>query len=276
MKNKYNIVIRTYQVENLLNGSLFKLPGVVDSNYVRILVHNDNPDNKEQFLDIIDKFTQLYPEYWVEIIQETENKQMFMTNLECISKLAELDEMGEEYEWTYFLDDDDWLINDITNYKPNYRYASYVTNHYKNGEYAGTYPVYWWRIYKTNDLKSLLNYKNEIVQGLINVTGSTKYTRTEDKLLLLLVNELVFHHITYHINIDKLLLSNWIKEEFKSPEVLLTSDPIFQYNFVQKVVNNYNTEDLSTEDYYNNLCLKVLVEINRLTRRSDREEAKVD
>ena len=49
---KLNLLIRTFVISNLYL-SLFDIPNKISSSFVELYVHNDNPDAKEEFIQVI-------------------------------------------------------------------------------------------------------------------------------------------------------------------------------------------------------------------------------
>ena len=184
---KLNLLIRTYIVENL-HTSLFSLPNVFSSDDVDIYVHNDNPIVID-FNRIIEKFQLQYPDYNININQEKENQDMFMSYLNSIEFI------DENNYWTMLLDDDDTICNrDILDFLESNKgenvcvqYAIY--NIFKGAKQSTFF--HWHRIYPTNQLKKIFENKDVIVRALLKHNKSTKFNKLEDELMFNVIQTLL-------------------------------------------------------------------------------------
>ena len=97
MMNKINLVILTYNLENL-KLSLPRL-NLIDLDY-NIIIHNDNPEvtlDESHVECIKDRGP-------IKLLNESENQGMFMSRIRCI------DYLSDDAKWTMYLDDDDLLF----------------------------------------------------------------------------------------------------------------------------------------------------------------------
>ena len=204
---KLNLLIRTFVISNLYR-SLFDIPNKLKSDLVELYIHNDNPNAKEEFIKVIEEFTNKYPDYTIHTIQEEENQQMFMSQFNMIPYY------NEDNEWTMLLDDDDQLHEDFEQNvhlifsNPHDVCLQYKCKIVSNSRIAnGIYQ--WHRIYPTEMLKEFYTHKDEVVQYLIEATGSTKLSYWEDEIFCRLcgiftgvLTKLFDHYVIYFNKYD--------------------------------------------------------------------------
>lgn len=184
---KLNLLIRTFVISNLYL-SLFDIPNKISSSFVELYVHNDNPDAKEEFTQVIEEFTNKYPDYIIHTIQEEENQQMFMSQFNMIPYY------NKSNQWSMLLDDDDQLHSDIesklnlifsTSPKVCLKYRCIVQ---KNDLQTSAWYL-WHRIYPTEVLNQFYEKKDQVIKYLIDSIGTTKLSYWEDEIFCKLCNK---------------------------------------------------------------------------------------
>lgn len=203
-----NLLIRTYVVNNLYI-SLFDIPNKINSDNVEIYIHNDNPNNISLFNTIIKDFQLKYPDYKLNVIQESENQDMFMSYLNSMNYL------NSNNLWSMLLDDDDTLcdfnkigifdfLENIDNVCVKYKIYT-IKDSIVDSNYFS-----WHRLYPTKILKKIYKHKQLIVKALLIHNKSIKFNKLEDELMyriIQLINpiktitfkkELVNYSLYYH------------------------------------------------------------------------------
>lgn len=221
-----NLLIRTYVVSNLYH-SLFDVPNKIPNDKVTIYVHNDNPEQKLEFIEIIQKFKQQFPNYQLVSIQEDINQHMFMSYFNSIP-FIDLNNY-----WTMLLDDDDQLEqfdDDVWQFLSNQKSKCICIqfkekSHWENALLGAVRPKICWcqyhRIFPTEILKQVYEYRDVLQSLLIKNNRSTKFSTFEDKLMLNIVETITkISTIKY----DKILLNYFRYNHTYNSYVSVNSD----------------------------------------------------
>jgi hypothetical protein len=139
---------------------------------------------------------------------------------------------------------------DITELDPkgNKEYYTFMTEHHNNGELKGVYPFIRHRIWRTDCLRSLANYKSKIEDALIKSKGTTKFNKSEDLLLLVMMNHLIFSRDVLSYENNETKICDWILKEHHDKSKLISEIPVHYWNRVGKVLNGYDSTDSNNAD----------------------------
>lgn len=213
---KFNLLIRTYLVENLYT-SLFDLPNKIKSENVEIYIHNDNPDSIDRFKEIVNEFQNKYPNYIIHTIQEEENQHMFVSYLNSIKYF------NSDNYWSMILDDDDTFckieddfLHFLNQHKDNNECIKYKIFEVREDVKKSCFYLFH-RIYPTVILKEVIKHEEIILELLTKYNKSTKFHTFEDKLMLC------------------------ISETITKVNTILYEKEIVNYNIYPHSVNNYSS-----------------------------------